>query len=214
MHRGPISAVCAITLGLALAVGASAATSAETNTIEATLTVVVKVPGTANPDYAGRTGTNNNGTVPVLVPAALRPGSALRFRVSGGASHTSTCCHPLDGWNRVTSMRPIKPATGIAGMQGGRYGALLGVFLDAKTPTPPDPAWLDFRAGALGTSFKTLRPGLNQMFYIGDGLTGAGTGTRQRFIVPRGAKRLFLAVHDGYGWYNNTGVITATVLGL
>ena len=49
------------------------------------------------------------------------------------------------------------------------------------------------------------------MFFIGDGRTGTGSGQRQKFIVPKGATRLFLAVSDGSGWYNNSGEIDATI---
>jgi hypothetical protein len=88
--------------------------------------------------------------------------------------------------------------------------ALIGVFLNSSLPTAnPAPGMLDFT----NTSFASLSPGLQQIFFIGDGLTGAGTGTVQTFIAPAGATRLYLATVDGYGWYNNSGAITVTVNG-
>jgi hypothetical protein len=54
---------------------------------------------------------------------------------------------------------------------------------------------------------------LQQAFFIGDGLTGNGTGEVQTFIVPAGAARLFLADVDGFGWFNNTGAFDVTVNG-
>ena len=38
------------------------------------------------------------------------------------------------------------------------------------------------------------------MFFIGDGLTGNGTGAVQQFVVPTGATRLFLGIADAVGF--------------
>jgi hypothetical protein len=45
------------------------------------------------------------------------------------------------------------------------------------------------------------------VFFIGDGLTGTGIGNVQEFTIPTGATRLFLGPMDGFGWFNNSGVI-------
>ena len=50
-----------------------------------------------------------------------------------------------------------------------------------------------------------MSPLLKQIFFIGDGLTGNGTGDIQQFIAPTGATRLFLNATDGFGWANNGG---------
>jgi len=71
------------------------------------------------------------------------------------------------------------------------------------------PASIDF--GVVGLNFSTLSPLLQQTFFIGDGLTGNGSGTVQTFIVPAGATRLYLGSVDGFGWYNNTGSFNVTV---
>ncbi|MCX7431620.1 MAG: hypothetical protein NTY17_11565 [Planctomycetia bacterium] len=93
---------------------------------------------------------------------------------------------------------------GISGMQlfestpsDRRVMYLAGVFLTDNAPTAPAPASLDFSSTALGTSFSELSPLLQQTFYIGDGLTGEGTGSVQTFWVPDGATRLFLGIVDG-----------------
>jgi hypothetical protein len=52
---------------------------------------------------------------------------------------------------------------------------------------------------------------LQQLFFIGDGLTGTGSGSVQTFIVPSGATQLYLGTGDGYGWYNNSGSFSVTV---
>ena len=66
----------------------------------------------------------------------------------------------------------ILSANGIAGItHDSRQMFLTGVFLDATAPTDPPPASLVF-AGAGASSFADLFPGLDQPFFIGDGLTG------------------------------------------
>jgi hypothetical protein len=70
---------------------------------------------------------------------------------------------------------------------------------------------LDF-TGLGGYSFVTLSPALDQLFFIGDGLTGTGTGSVQGFIAPAGAATLYLAVADSLGSsVGNVGYINANV---
>lgn len=78
---------------------------------------------------------------------------------------------------------------------------LTGVFLPATMA--PDvalglmaPASLDFTSGGLGTDFASLAPELGQVFFIGDGMTGTGSGTAQAFTVPTGASILYLGFAD------------------
>lgn len=81
----------------------------------------------------------------------------------------------------------------------GPQGPLTGVFLDAGIPsTGLPPATLDFTPGGIGIDFATLSPLLNQIFYIGDGVTAGGDF--QTFIAPTGATRLFLGIPDGFGF--------------
>lgn len=74
---------------------------------------------------------------------------------------------------------------------------LAGVFTGTGAPPLPAPAILDFSSTALTTSFSQLAPLLHQSFYIGDGLTGTGTGAMQTFLVPDGATHLYLGIIDG-----------------
>jgi hypothetical protein len=61
-------------------------------------------------------------------------------------------------------------------------------------------------------SFMILAPQLQQVFFIGEGLTGTGSGQRQTFVVPTGATRLFLGSADGVGQNaNNFGAFDAEV---
>jgi hypothetical protein len=80
----------------------------------------------------------------------------------------------------------------------------MGVFINATSAsTLPTPASLDFYS--LGTSFTSLSPLLDQVFYIGDGLTGDGSGSTQQFDVPAGATELVLGLGDAPGYNGNPG---------
>jgi hypothetical protein len=78
---------------------------------------------------------------------------------------------------------------------------LSGVFTHGNIPPAPAPAILNFSSSfggsPIGTSFSQLSPLVNQSFYIGDGLTGTGTGTAQSFMVPDGATHFYLGIIDG-----------------
>ena len=84
--------------------------------------------------------------------------------------------------------------------------SLIGVFL---TSSQPDPSAVpsEFNFASSGLNFLSLAPGLQQPFFIGDGLTGPG-GVVQSFIVPDGATRLFLGTMDEFEWRNNSGSFT------
>jgi hypothetical protein len=83
----------------------------------------------------------------------------------------------------------------ISGITAPGAGYLVGVFVGPGGPSGSAPASLDYTAaGAEGqTSYSPL---LDQVFFIGDGLTGDGTGTVQDFIVPAGATQLYLGISD------------------
>lgn len=78
---------------------------------------------------------------------------------------------------------------------------LSGLFTSGGVPQTPAPASLNFSSSygsnALTTSFAQLSPLLNQSFYIGDGLTGTGSGATQSFLVPDGATHVYLGIVDG-----------------
>ncbi len=74
---------------------------------------------------------------------------------------------------------------------------LAGVFTAVAEPQEPAPATLDFSSTGLTTSFSQLSPLLHQTFFIGDGLTGTGSGGTQSFLVPDAATHLYLGIVDG-----------------
>lgn len=177
--------------------------------------VLPAVPGTANPYLAGMPNGSTccgGDSVPAQSPTqvtglTLVPGSTLSFVVTGSVNFgPGPSGNPPDGG--VSASTPAN--NGISGASWPA-NALVGVFLDNSLPTAtPAPADLNFStAGA--TSFTSLSPALKQAFFIGDGLTGNGTGAVQTFVVPAGATRLFLGTSDGFGWFNNSGSFAVTV---
>ena len=86
--------------------------------------------------------------------------------------------------------------------------SLVGVFLGDERPDRTaapagDPNVTSSASTANGRDFQQLRPANKQIFFIGDGVNSSGD--RQRFQVPAGATRLYLATWDFYEWNNNSG---------
>jgi hypothetical protein len=150
-------------------------------------------------------------TFPEQLPAS--PGQTFQF-LSTGTIHFSDA--DIRGGDGETSYASLNPLAGISGYHGPK-SCLVGVFLDDNNPassTPP--AWIDY--SITPTSSSGFSPGLAQVFFIGDGLTGNGTGVGQDFLAPLGATRLYLGFADGFvfhgapGYYDdNSGSLTVTV---
>jgi hypothetical protein len=99
---------------------------------------------------------------------------------------------------------------GISGIRlDSGSGFLSGVFVSNTTPTNPAPTRLLFTnngsSGEIATDFASLSPFLDQQFFIGDGLTGNGSGAIQKFYVPIGATYLYLGFDDGYSYSGSPG---------
>jgi hypothetical protein len=144
---------------------------------------------------------------PVEVPVV--GASTLTFSASGGTSYTGGFCvgSSPDGGCTVLVVSQ-GPANGLSSL-ACPMNALLGVFLDATVPGGQPPMPLDASGS---NAFTTLAPLLRQVFFIGDGLTGTGSGSVQQFAVPPGATRLALGSSDEIGSnYNNTGQFNVTV---
>lgn len=93
----------------------------------------------------------------------------------------------------------------------GPINALIGVFVSAIPPSGTAPAGVDFTSGS-AQSQASYSPLIDQVFFIGDGLTGTGTGTVQQFVIPTGAVALYLASSDAAGAaYDNSGQFQVTV---
>ena len=151
-------------------------------------------------------GDNSPTESPVLADLSLTAGAVLTFTTSGGASHTPGAVSPTaDGDTSFTYNLTGDYGTGISGPTSVFLNGLAGVFLGPNQPSGAAPAQLT------GTAFSSLAPGLDQIFFIGDGLTGTGSGSAQTFVVPSGASSLYLGIIDDGGYYDNHGTIVANI---
>ncbi len=185
--------------------------------------VTVKVPGTSNPYLAGMPGGTKSAfgdrapeQSPVLVELSLLDAVAVTFTASGGVQN-----HPYDPPNYDppdgSSAANHRAEHGISEV-ASPLNSLVGVFLgDDRPDRSPAPPPLDFHGA--GRDFVSLSPQLKQIFFIGSGTTkarvaGAAKKERvaRRFMVPRGATRLFLGTMDEYEWDNNGGFFQVTVM--
>ena len=165
------------------------------------------------------TGPDPLATAPLYI--VLPPGSqgsVLSFSASGSTSRDpDPIKYPLVGPDGET------PGTGpnagnegpfesgnIVGMRAP-FQSLAGVFLDTNAmSSQPSPLFFDTDAER---SYIEIAPLLQQMFFVGDGLTGVGTGQVQSVTIPGGADALFLSTFDlpGGGYANNVGSLQVSV---
>lgn len=114
-----------------------------------------------------------------IAPATLPPGGA------DGADYTGTGID-IDTLGVVSGYLD----------DTSRQLALLGVFtLDDPASLGSAPARLNFSGNH---AFTSLAPLINQSFFIGDGLTGTGTGALQQFLIPDAAAFLHLGFGDAF----------------
>jgi serine/threonine protein kinase len=186
----------------------------------ASQTFALKVRGKSDPFLAGMpNGATASGgdkapaESPVLVSGlSILGGTILTFSASGATKY-DTHAHMNGPDGGITMVWHSKGEQhGIANLRAP-IDSLVGVFLG---PDPPNriaaPPSLDFSSGGNvpgGVDFETLKPALQQVFFIGDGKTAAGV--LQRIIAPAGATRLALGTWDRYGWSNNGGSLEVTV---
>ena len=125
--------------------------------------------------------------------------------ISGGNFYGSGPLNTPDGFGPGTfTGKATWSSVGSSSISGitlptGTGLPLLGLFVGAGGPSGSAPTALSFTSssqnvvGYSGTdiSFSSLSPLLDQTFFIGDGLTGNGTGNTQTFNVPAGATCVF-----------------------
>jgi hypothetical protein len=170
----------------------------------------------------GRSAVGSFGDLPQAIP--VTPGTVVTLDNAGG---TWSCDSPFGGpgnqqgpdGDGVTGQNCDPPVIyrsygGLSGIyDGSRAQFITGVFLASSGQPATAPGRLDFtdRTG-LEHSFTSLSPQLGQLFFIGDGLAGTGTGSIQQFIAPPGAATLYLGYTDAPDAYNdNQNAVTATV---
>ena len=165
---------------------------------------------TTPPDPGGGGG----GTLPSDISVPSGAGVVTFDNGSGAVTYCSGCNSAIDGVSPPPSPVDISSAGGISGLVDNSRGFyMVGVFLDGSQPATP-PATLNFTHDH---SFSGLAPELGQVFFIGDGLEGTGSGTPQQFEVPTGATDLYLGFPDAYnfegapGYYgDNGGTVTGS----
>jgi hypothetical protein len=209
-----------IRLGCVIAVAVFVLFSQATLSVAA---ITVVIPATADIGLAGQpSGTIIGGdNAPTHSPIAINisagiVGQHIPFAVTGSTSRDpDLSSYPLVGGDGET------PGTGPNAQDyyfwysfslsriEAPFSSFVGVFIDSSQ-THPVPDGLHFGTPEL-RSFAGLSPELQQIFFIGDGLTGVGTGEQQLFQVPQGADRLYLGILDIGGNYNNVGELQVTV---
>jgi hypothetical protein len=171
------------------------------------------------------------GNVPTFGTDGLTPTAALTFAPAAGQAVRFSAvaglvgCQPTpvfdpDGDTCVNTVTDINSSGGIAGIRSqGRTLYLAGLFLDANVPAPATlPARLLYGgAGELTYTALDYAPAIGQVFFIGDGLTGTGSGATQAFLAPSTATRFFLGFADAFGFVgdpnaydDNSGSVRAT----
>jgi hypothetical protein len=90
------------------------------------------------------------------------------------------------------------PNDNLSGITTPTAGYLAGVFTDGTLTEAATS--LDYTSTS-SVSSSSYSPTLDQVFFIGDGLTGDGTGSTQIFYVPAGATELSLGLADACYYY-------------
>jgi len=145
------------------------------------------------------------------------PGKALTLTsVSGqvGCCGAGSTQNGADGGTQFSTN--VSALGGISGIRvDGRALFLVGVFLTDQEPADPAPNALNFTGT---TNYSQIAPLIGQVFYIGDDLTGIGSGQQQVILVPPTATRLYLGFAEGPGFTgtpggygDNIGSLSATV---
>jgi hypothetical protein len=187
-----VAAATALVGLLALAAGARAATV----DVAATTDIFLA----SQPNGASLSGFFGSDTVPDNSPVKfdVTAGATLTFAASGSTSVDGGCFAGPDGAGCYGDESGFSPPPA-SNTYKGPANALIGVFLGPGVTSVQDgPASLDYTDPA-NISMASLSPGLNEIFFIGDGLTGTGDGAVQQFIAPMGATNLYLAVADSIG---------------
>jgi hypothetical protein len=148
---------------------------------------------------------SRGGVLPSTITLAKGGGVVKFSKVVGKAGCSGEGGFGPDGGDCAGGNTDLKPAGKIAGIIAhDRTLFLVGVFVGAKLPAKAPPV-LDFSPDKQGTGFKELAPALGQVFFVGDGLTGTGSGDPQAFRIPAGATHLYLGYADGFGFQGTPG---------
>lgn len=170
---------------------------------------IVTIAATANPFLADpanapdQTSSTLDGTGPAAVNLSGFTGNALNILALGRTSDTASGSLAIspDGGSAISG----NSQGGISGFTSLPSEALIGVFLGSTIGPAPNPV-------VIQTDAAVTSPQLGQIFFIGDGLTGTGSGTPQDFQIPSGATSLYLANADASTWKDDVGSFKAIVI--
>ncbi len=190
----------ALRFSLLLPLGTMAfAAAAHADTVQGT--AVIYAAGTQSALAAGVGGTLPTAIVINAGTTSFSFSDSGTVSLNGGGNFNDA-----DGNNSAVSNSYNSGYGSLSGITAPGAGYLTGVFVASTGPSGAAPGALDFSvANGFGTNFPQLAPLLDQVFYIGDGLTGDGTGTRQTFYVPTGAGILYLGISDAGGYNGGPG---------
>lgn len=162
--------------------------------------------------------------IPAVTSISPGSGQVLTFSsVTGSVNLTKSGPYdhgPDGGPSSPPGANPVdvSGAAGLSGSQASTSAGLFGVFLNGQENNPGHvaPATLGYLTLA-SYSAASYSPLDDQIFFIGDGLTGTNTGGQQTFIVPSDATGLVLGIVDAYGYlgtpgayFDNAGSFNAT----
>ncbi len=144
------------------------------------------------------------GMLAVVIPLAPGSGRTATFGAGGSAWWANSAGSNGPDGGTMVSASNINAVGPISGFAAPRCGELVGLFLAGDPTGMPAPANMSYpdAASLMAASFS---PQVQQVFFIGDGLTGTGSGSQQVFSIPDGATTLVLGIADAFGFAGNAG---------
>lgn len=149
-------------------------------------------------------GGGGGGIAAPVITLNAGTGRVAAFSSGGLAGWSGASVNGPDGGTFASSTN-IGSVGPISGFNAPLSGHLVGVFIEAGDISAlTAPAALSYPDLA---SFQqaTYSPALRQVFFIGDGKTGTGSGSTQAFCVPDGAAYLVLGIADAFGFNGAAG---------
>lgn len=156
--------------------------------------------GLTAPDPGGGGG----GIVAPVVALDAGMGRTITFAASGTAGWANALLNGPDGGN-FSSNTNIPSVGPISGYSGPLSGHLVGVFIEAGDISALSAPGAASYADLASYGLASYTPALRQVFFIGDGLTGTGSGATQVFHIPDGAGKLVLGIADAAGFNAQAG---------
>ncbi|HEY0953810.1 MAG TPA: PEP-CTERM sorting domain-containing protein [Roseateles sp.] len=144
-------------------------------------------------------GGGGGGVIAPTIALTAGTGRTITFQAGGTAGWSNALNNGPDGgsFSASTNISPVGP---ISGYSGPLSGFLVGVFIEpGNFSAQPAPGSINY-ANVSAYGAASYAPALRQVFFIGDGLTGTGTGSTQLFHIPDGAGTLVLGIADAFAF--------------